>query len=66
MENSFYVKLYQVATEFYGMIHSWFILTPKGLALMWEKYLNGVYGVCPRVLCAGQHVMPVGISDNPK
>ncbi len=53
-------------TEFYGLIHSRFVLSPKGLALIREKFLNGVYGVCPRVLCAGQHVMPVGISDNAK
>jgi casein kinase II subunit beta len=33
---------------------------------MREKYLNGVYGYCPRILCNKQIVMPFGLSDNIK
>lgn len=38
----------------------------KGLALAREKYLNGVYGVCPRILCNKQVVLPIGLSNETK
>lgn len=38
-------------------------MTPKGLAMMKEKFLKGVFGVCPRVLCERQHVLPIGMSE---
>ena len=31
-----------------------------------EKYNKGIFGVCPRVFCHGQHVLPVGLSDLPR
>lgn len=52
--------------EIYGLIHRRFITTPKGLALMREKYLNGDYGHCPRVLCHKQVLLPIGLSDDTK
>lgn len=30
---------------------------------MEEKFKAGEFGVCPRVLCNGQNVLPVGVSD---
>lgn len=48
----------------YGLIHKRFITTPKGLALMREKYLNGLYGSCPRILCNKQPLIPVGLSES--
>ena len=30
---------------------------------MREKYLAGRFGVCPRVLCERQNVIPVGLSE---
>ena len=30
---------------------------------MYQKFLNGVYGTCPRALCDRQKVIPVGLSD---
>ena len=36
------------------------------MALIREKYLNGIYGVCPRILCDKQIVMPIGLSDEVK
>merc|ERR1712137_1327525 len=40
------------------------ILSPRGLAMMREKFLNGAFGVCPRVLCGGQNVLPIGMSEH--
>jgi len=28
-----------------------------------EKYLNSIYGQCPRVLCDKQMLLPLGISN---
>lgn len=37
-----------------------------GLALVREKYLNGVFGICPRILCNKQTVLPIGLSEDTK
>lgn len=34
-----------------------------GLAMMREKYTAGHFGTCPRVLCNGQMVLPIGMSE---
>lgn len=31
-----------------------------------EKFMNGVYGACPRILCHKQSVLPYGISEEMK
>ena len=36
------------------------------MALMREKYLKGVFGVCPRILCNKQTVLPIGLSNELK
>ena len=56
----------QQIKEIYGLIHKRFISTPKGLALMREKYLNGIFGHCPRILCDKQVLIPVGLSEDTK
>ncbi len=33
------------------------------MALIREKYLNSVFGQCPRILCNKQMVLPVGVSN---
>ena len=30
---------------------------------MREKYLRGDFGVCPRALCEGQNVIPIGVNE---
>ena len=64
LEDQRFIDVYQEAMDLYGLIHHRFIQSPKGLALMREKFLNGVFGVCPRVLCGGQQVFPIGLSEN--
>ena len=51
------------AIDLYGLIHARFILTPRGVPLMLDKYHAGLFGSCPRFHCQRQHVLPVGLSE---
>jgi casein kinase II subunit beta len=53
------------ARHLYGLIHARFIITSRGLAKMVDKYKKYDFGRCPRVLCYGQPLLPVGLSDIP-
>ena len=61
-----YLDTLQAVKEVYGKIHKRFIKTAKGLALIREKFLNGVYGTCPRILCDKQILLPIGLSEDEK
>lgn len=50
-DNPNFMNIYQEAIDLYGLVHAWFIVTQKGLQMMKEKFLQGVFGNCPRVLC---------------
>lgn len=59
-----FLEIYRDATDLYGLIHSRYIASPRGLQVMREKYLKGTFGTCPRVLCDRQHVLPIGQSED--
>ena len=48
----------------YGLIHERYILSSKGLHKMRNKFLNGTFGGCPRVLCERQLVVPIAMSED--
>lgn len=49
----------------YGLIHQRYITTRQGMQQMVEKFEEGHFGVCPRVYCNSQFVLPCGRSDLP-
>jgi casein kinase II subunit beta len=53
-------SIHQQATRIYGVLHSRWICLPRGMALMRAKYESGIYGVCPRFLCQGTKLLPMG------
>ncbi len=63
LQNEEFLELNQEASDLYGLIHSRFIITQRGLSKLYNKFLNGTYGYCPRALWDRQKVLPVGLSD---
>ena len=54
------------AETIYGLIHSRYIQTPKGMKQMLLRYQKSVFGTCPRVLCEHQPLLPIGQSETPR
>lgn len=59
-----FLEVYREARDLYGLIHARYIVSPRGLQVMREKYLKGSFGTCPRVLCDRQTVLPIGTSED--
>ena len=66
LQDDKFLEIYQDAIDLYGLIHSRFILSPRGLAIMREKHLSGQFGVCPRVMCERFNVLPVAMKEEMK
>ncbi|KAJ2091270.1 casein kinase 2 regulatory subunit [Coemansia sp. RSA 986] len=58
-------QIEQSACHLYGLIHARYIITARGLLKMLEKYKRGDFGMCPRVYCSQNPLLPVGITDQP-
>ncbi|KAJ5098973.1 Casein kinase II subunit beta-2 [Penicillium argentinense] len=50
------------ARHLYGLVHARYIVTTRGLAKMYKKC---DFGKCPRVLCDGHPLLPMGQADLP-
>ena len=61
-----FLELNQEASDLYGLIHARYINSATGMAKVYQKFLSGLYGTCPRALCDRQKVLPVGLADNLK
>lgn len=64
-QDQYYKKIHEECVVLYGLVHARYILTTKGLQSVREKYVNRVYGSCPRVACHGTACLPTGVSDKP-
>ncbi|KAK8192940.1 casein kinase II beta subunit [Phyllosticta capitalensis] len=51
------------ARHLYGLVHARYIVTTRGLAKMLEKFKKADFGKCPRVMCEGQPLLPMGQHD---
>lgn len=51
------------ARHLYGLLHSRYIMLPEGMDQIKQKYIDGLYGKCPRYNCNGEHLLPVGLNQ---
>ena len=58
------IVIQQQAEILYGMIHSRFILTEKGLEKISEKYFKEGFPKCPRILCENITCLPYGVTTD--
>ncbi|KAI9207590.1 casein kinase II, regulatory subunit [Polychytrium aggregatum] len=65
LDEPLHTEVVKAAKTLYGLIHARFVITARGLTKMAEKFREGCFGRCPRVLCHNQPVLPIGITDIP-
>ena len=58
-----YTEIFREAAELYGAIHQRFIMSPRGLSLLKQRYIDREFGTCPRMLCVNQPCLPIGVKD---
>jgi hypothetical protein len=59
-------ELSRASALLYGMIHARYIISPRGLDAMLHKLKSCCFGECPRHMCDGQAVLPMGLYDDPQ
>jgi casein kinase II subunit beta len=64
LQDKDYIEMTKEASDLYGLIHARFILSPRGLSILKERYLAGDYGTCPRINCHNQKCLPIGAHDD--
>ena len=55
-------KVIRDSNKLYGLLHARYICTEDGAYDMFDKYNEGLFGHCPRVLCNNQNLLPIGMS----
>ena len=63
-ETQFDEKLDASVLQLYCLIHQKFIFTKRGMDDMYDNYMEGLYGQCPRIGCNGQKLLPHGVSND--
>ena len=58
-----FIEVNKDASELYGLIHARFIMSPRGLSILKERYLSGDFGACPRFNCLNAKCLPIGVHD---
>ncbi|KAH8418971.1 hypothetical protein KR222_010598, partial [Zaprionus bogoriensis] len=53
----------ETSAQLYGLIHARYIISARGIEDMRVKYQRGVFGICPRIFCNGQLMLPVGLTE---
>jgi len=53
------------AAQLYALLHPRYIITRNGLHRMKRMYKKNHWGLCPRVGCMRQALLPIGIYDDP-
>lgn len=53
----------RVCEEVYLALHARYVMTAEGMASVKSLFERGRYGTCPRILCRGQHLLPLGQHD---
>jgi casein kinase II subunit beta len=55
----------KLAESLYGLMHARYLLTFQGIKEMRPKYEKRIFGTCPRVACAQQALLPIGLAPMP-
>lgn len=55
----------KAAENLYGLIHARYLLTYSGARKMIDRFENETFGVCPRVRCRSQALLPIGLTPVP-
>jgi len=59
-------KIVAQSRHLFGLMHARYICQSEGLRQIKKRYINGTFGKCPRFLCSGEKLVPVGISQKIK